>query len=225
MNDVEWRVTPRLTGYLDAVATMEHRAAAIRQGDAPELIWLVEHPPLYTAGTSANPAELLDARLPVFTTGRGGRYTYHGPGQRVIYVLIDLDRRGRDIRRFVAALEDWMIATLARLNLTAYRVAGRVGVWTGPADDPAKIAAIGVRIRRWVTLHGAAINVDPDLRNFGGIVPCGIDDARVTSLAATNRLRSLTIVDRAIRDGLPDFLLAVTKTAPAKSLEERDYLV
>lgn len=225
VNDVEWRVTPGLTGYLDAVATMEDRAATIRSGEAPELIWLVEHPPLYTAGTSADPAELLDARLPVFATGRGGRYTYHGPGQRVIYVLLDLDRRGRDIRRFVAALEDWIIATLARLDLTAYRISGRVGVWTGPAGDSAKIAAIGVRIRRWVTLHGAAINVDPNLGHFTGIVPCGIGDARVTSLSAINHLKNLDIVDRALRDGLPEFLSAITKTAPAKSLEERDYLV
>jgi lipoyl(octanoyl) transferase len=225
VNDVEWRVTPGLTGYLDAVATMENRAAAIRSGEATELIWLVEHPPLYTAGTTADPAELLDARLPVFATGRGGRYTYHGPGQRVIYVLLDLDRRGRDIRRFVAALEDWIIATLARLDLAAYRIAGRVGVWTGPADDPAKIAAIGVRIRRWVTLHGAAINVDPDLGHFTGIVPCGIGDARVTSLEVVNHLKDLGIVDRALHDGLPKFLSVVTAAPPAKSLEERDYLV
>ncbi len=225
MNGVEWRVTPGLTGYIDAVAMMEDRAAAIRCGEATELIWLVEHPPLYTAGTSADPAELLDARLPVFATGRGGRHTYHGPGQRVIYVLLDLDRRGRDIRRFVAALEDWIIATLERLDLAAYRIAGRVGVWTGSADDPAKIAAIGVRIRRWVTLHGAAINVDPDLEHFAGIVPCGIGDARVTSLAAVKQLKGFAIMDLALRKGASAFLSAVTKTAPAKSLEEHDYLV
>ncbi len=224
VNDIEWRVAPGLTGYLDAVAAMENRAAAIRRGKASELIWLVEHPPLYTAGTSADPAELLDARLPVFATGRGGRYTYHGPGQRVIYVLLDLDQRGRDIRRFVAALEDWIIATLARLDLTAYRIAGRVGVWTGAADDPAKIAAIGVRVRRWVTLHGAAINVDPDLGDFAGIVPCGIGDARVTSLSATNRMKTLADVDAALRAGVPQFLSAVTKMSPAMSLEQREHL-
>ena len=210
---VEWQVTPGLTGYLDAVATMEERAAAIRNGEADELIWLVEHPPLYTAGTSADPADLLDARLPVFTTGRGGRHTYHGPGQRVVYVMLDLDRRGRDVRRFVTALEGWIIATLARLDCVAYRIEGRVGVWTGPANDPAKIAAIGVRIRRWVTLHGAAINVASDLRDFAGIVPCGLGDARVTSLAETNGLNDMAIIDRELRSGFAGFLAAVGEYA------------
>lgn len=222
--DVEWRVGPGLTGYLDAVAMMEDRAAAIRAGDARELIWLVEHPPLYTAGTSADPAELLDRRLPVFASGRGGRYTYHGPGQRVVYVMLDLARRGRDVHRFVAALENWIIASLAGLEIAAYRVEGRVGVWTGPPDDPAKIAAIGVRIRRWVTLHGAAINVTPDLANFAGIVPCGIADARVTSVAAVSAMKSMAILDNALRFGLGDFLAGVSVERPAMSLEERDLL-
>ena len=221
---VEWQVAPGLTDYPAAVAFMEERAAGIRTGSAAELIWLVEHPPLYTAGTSADPRELLDARLTVFATGRGGRYTYHGPGQRVVYIMLDLDRRGRDIRRFVAGLEHWIIATLDRLAITAFCIPGRVGVWTGAASDPAKIAAIGIRVRRWVTLHGAAINVDPDLDRFAGIVPCGIGDARVTSLAALGRSVALPQVDSALRAGLADFLMALTVPAPAMSLEEREYL-
>ena len=202
---------------------MEARAAAIRAGTAREMVWLVEHPPLYTAGTSADPRELLDTELPVFSTGRGGRYTYHGPGQRVVYVMLDLDRRGRDIRRFVAALEDWIIATLGRLSVPAYRIAGRVGVWTGPSVDPAKIAAIGVRVRRWVTLHGAAINVDPALGAFGGIVPCGIADARVTSIAALQTTASLERTDAALGEGLDDFLAMRTVSGPAMTLEEGDH--
>ncbi len=208
--EVEWRIAPGLTDYPIAVAAMEERAAAIRHRGARELIWLVEHPPLYTAGTSADPRELLDPHLPVFVTGRGGRYTYHGPGQRVVYVMLDLGARGRDVRRFVAGLEDWIIAALASLGAAAYVVPGRVGVWTGPAADPAKMAAIGVRVRRWVTLHGAAINVAPDLTHFGGIVPCGIDDARVTSLADLGRPSSLADCDDALRAALPQFLASVT---------------
>jgi lipoyl(octanoyl) transferase len=213
MTEVEWRVEPGLTGYLAAVAVMEDRAAAIRAGRAAELIWLVEHPPLYTAGTSADPVELLDARLPVFATGRGGRYTYHGPGQRVVYVMLDLDRRGRDIRHFVGALEDWISAALGRCGIETYRIAGRVGVWTGPPGDPGKIAAIGVRVRRWVTLHGAAINVDPDLGAFGAIVPCGIGDARVTSMAAHGPA-SLAQIDDALDASFGGFLAALSVTGP-----------
>ena len=214
MSEVEWRVQPGLTDYLPAVAVMEERAAAIREGRAPELIWLIEHPPLYTAGTSASPAELLDARLPVFTSGRGGRYTYHGPGQRVVYVLLDLNRRGRDIRRFVGALEDWMIDALGELEITAFRVPRRIGVWTGPASDQAKIAAVGVRVRRWITFHGAAINVDPELNQYDGIVPCGIVDARVTSVAALGGPRSLASVDAALLGRLDKFLAAASGRVP-----------
>ncbi len=213
MDDVEWQVAPGLTDYPTAVATMEDRAAAIRDRGARELVWLVEHPPLYTAGTSADPRELLDHSLPVFATGRGGRYTYHGPGQRVVYVMLDLGVRGRDIRRYVAGLEGWIIATLAGVGIGSCLVPGRIGVWTGPPDDPAKIAAIGVRVRRWVTLHGAAINIAPDLTHFGGIVPCGIDDARVTSLAAMGRSSLVTECDDALLAALPQFLASVTASA------------
>ena len=223
MKAVEWRVEPGLTDYLAAVALMEEHAAAIRRGSAGELIWLVEHPPLYTAGTSADPSELLDPRLPVFASSRGGRYTYHGPGQRVVYVMLDLDRRGRDVRCFVAALEKWIIAALGALGVAAFRVPGRIGVWTGPTADPAKIAAIGVRVRRWVTLHGAAINVDPDLDAFGGIVPCGISDARVTSVAALRGPTSLAQTDIALQESLDLFLAALPDTTPAMALEEREY--
>lgn len=222
--DVEWEVASGLTAYPAAVARMEERAAAIRRGNAAELIWLVEHPPIYTAGTSADPVELLDATLPVFATGRGGRYTYHGPGQRVIYVMLDLDRRGRDTRRFVAGLERWIIAALTRLGVDTYTVPGRVGVWTGTPADAAKIAAIGVRVRRWVTLHGAAINVAPNLAHFAGIVPCGIGDARVTSIANLQGSTSLALVDQALRSEVPIFLGGLAVKRGAMSLEEEDYL-
>lgn len=165
---------------------MEARARAIREEGAPGLIWLVQHPPLYTAGTSARADDLLDPRFPVHRTGRGGQYTYHGPGQRVVYVMLDLQRRGRDLRCFVHDLESWVVATLARFNVRGERREGRVGVWIDLAPygrlGEAKIAAIGVRVRRWVSLHGLALNVDPELDHFAGIVPCGIRDAGVTSL-------------------------------------------
>ena len=222
---VEWRVEPGLTDYLGAVAFMEARAAAIHAGDADELIWLVEHPPLYTAGTSANDADVLRRDLPIFATGRGGRHTYHGPGQRVVYVMLDLNRRGRDVRRFVGALEAWIIATLESLEITAFRVSGRVGVWTGPFADPAKLAAIGVRIRRWITLHGFSVNVDPDLRHFAGIVPCGIADAGVTSIAVVRGETSLKSFDLALRRHCCDFLAATRVEAFAMTLEQLDYLV
>lgn len=224
IDGVEWRTESGLTGYTDAVAVMEKRAAAIRMGEACELIWFVEHPPLYTAGTSADPADLLDDRLPVFATGRGGQYTYHGPGQRVVYVMLDLDRRGRDIRRFVAALEDWIIAALAILGIAAKRVSGRVGVWVGPAEKPAKIAAIGVRVKKWVTLHGAAINVDPDLRQFDGIVPCGIADASVTSLTVQRGPTTLANLDHALHAQAKGFLSGLAIHPHAMSLEVQDYL-
>ena len=188
---VEWTILPGLAGYAQTLAAMEARAGAIAAGTAPEAVWLLEHPPLYTAGTSARPEDLTDPhRFPVFAAGRGGQYTYHGPGQRVAYVMLDLNQRGRDVRRFVCALEAWVIATLATFNVKGERRTGRVGVWVTrrdragidgqPAED--KIAAIGVKLRRWVSFHGLSINVEPDLSHFGGIVPCGIRDHGVTSL-------------------------------------------
>ena len=173
-----------LTAYPEALATMEARVAAIRAGTAGELVWLVEHPPTYTAGTSATPEGLLDPRFPVYRAGRGGQWTYHGPGQRTAYVMLDLTRRGRDVRAYVHALEEWVIRALDRFNVKGERREGRVGIWVA---DPArgtedKIAAIGVRVTRWVTWHGIALNVDPDLSHFGGIVPCGIRQHGITSL-------------------------------------------
>ena len=185
---VEWRASPRPVDYGDAVAAMERRVAEIRAGTAPELVWLLEHPALYTAGSSARAQDLLDAgRLPVHRTGRGGQYTYHGPGQTVAYVMLDLDRRGRDVRRFVGDLETWLIAALDRLGVRGERRAGRVGIWVvrggGAAAREDKIAAIGVRVRRWVSYHGVSLNVAPDLGHYDGIVPCGISGHGVTSLA------------------------------------------
>jgi lipoyl(octanoyl) transferase len=179
--DIEWRVTAGLAPYAEAVAEMEARGADVAEGRARELIWLLEHPAVYTGGTSAVDAELLDPRFPVVRTGRGGRYTYHGPGQRIGYLVLDLAKRGRDVRRFVHALEQWVIAALARAGVAAFTVPGRVGIWTLDGGREAKIGAIGVRVRRWVTLHGFAVNLSPDLSHFGGIVPCGIGDAGVTS--------------------------------------------
>lgn len=203
----EWRVEPGLLDYAQAIATMEARVAAIRTDTASELIWLVEHPPLYTAGTSAEPGDLLAPdRFPVFATGRGGRYTYHGPGQRVVYVLFDLDRRGRDVRRYVAALEGWIIKALASADICGRIIPGKVGVWVDPG--PAKIAAIGVRIRRWVTFHGLAINVAPDLAHFDGIIPCGLAEP-VTSIAALGGDPALTALDRSLQASLPAMLAAV----------------
>jgi lipoyl(octanoyl) transferase len=184
---VEWQVADGLVDYADAVAFMEARAGAIAAGEAPELVWLVEHPALYTAGTSANPADLVAPdRFRVFQTGRGGQYTYHGPGQRVAYVMLDLTRRGQDVRAFVAGLEDWLIATLDRFNVKAERREDRVGVWVRRPEKAAgaedKIAAIGIRVRKWVTFHGISLNVDPELEHFSGIVPCGVTQHGVTSL-------------------------------------------
>jgi len=195
---VEWRVSSAPVAYPDAVAAMEARAAAIAAGEARELIWLLEHPPVYTAGTSADPAELLDPRFPVFKTGRGGRYTYHGPGQRIGYVLLDLNRRGRDVRCYVHALEGWVIAALSRIGIAAHRAPGRIGIWTGEGSAEQKIGAIGVRVRRWVTLHGFALNVSPDLADFGGIVPCGIADYGVTSVAALGGAADFATIDKAL---------------------------
>lgn len=199
VDGVEWRTDSAPVAYPDAVAEMEARAAAIADGRAGERIWLLEHPPLYTAGTSADPGELLDARFPVFASGRGGRYTYHGPGQRIVYVQLDLSRRGRDVRAFVHALEGWMIASLARLGVAARREPGRIGIWTDDAAGEAKIGAIGVRVRRWVTLHGASVNVAPDLDHFGGIIPCGLADHRVTSLAAIGNKADVQALDDSLK--------------------------
>ena len=206
---VEWITSAGLVPYDEAVAWMEARVAAIHDGRADEAIWLVEHPPIYTAGTSARAEDLVDPdRFPVFATGRGGQYTYHGPGQRVAYVMLDLNRRGRDVRRFVAALESWVIATLAEFNVRGERREGRVGVWVARPEKPAlpdgtpredKIAAIGVKLRRWVSFHGISINVEPDLSHFGGIVPCGISGHGVTSLVDLGLPVTMADVDLALR--------------------------
>lgn len=192
MPDPEWLTAPGLTDYTQALAFMEARVAAIHAGTAGELIWLVEHPPLYTAGTSARAADLLAPdRFPVHVAGRGGQYTYHGPGQRVVYVMLDLNRRGRDVRAFVARLEDWIIGALSDFAVTGHIREGRVGVWVERPDKPRradgslaedKIAAIGIKLRRWISFHGIAVNVEPDLSHFNGIVPCGLHDFGVTSL-------------------------------------------
>jgi lipoyl(octanoyl) transferase len=205
----EWRIEPGLTPYPKALAVMETRAAAIRADAAREMVWLIEHPPLYTAGTSARPADLIDpGRFPVFNAGRGGEYTYHGPGQRVAYVMLDLKRRQEDVRAFVAALEEWIIRALAPFNVRGERREDRVGVWVVRPDRPRlpdgslaedKIAAIGIRIRRWVSFHGIAINVEPDLAHFGGIVPCGVSDHGVTSLVDLGLPVTLADLDVALR--------------------------
>jgi len=183
---VDWIVSDGLTPYERAVSAMESRVGRIARGKAAEAIWLVEHPPLYTVGTSADPAELIGpSRFPVYPSGRGGRYTYHGPGQRVVYTMLNVGARGRDARRFIAQLEDWAIATLEEFNVRGERREGRPGVWTVRSDRPAeaKIAAVGVRLRKWVSFHGFSINVEPELTHFGGIVPCGVREYGVTSLA------------------------------------------
>lgn len=203
----QWRVSAGLTPYAPAVAEMEARAAAVAAGAGTELIWLLEHPPVYTAGTSAAPGDLRDPRFPVIPTGRGGKHTYHGPGQRVGYLVLDLNRRGRDVRCFVHALEGWLIDALGRLGVAAFRAPGRVGIWTLDRQGcEAKIGAIGVRVRRWVTLHGFAVNIDPDLAHFDGIVPCGLADYPVTSLAALGVDVDFATFDRALTLGESRFL-------------------
>ena len=194
-----WAVSSGLVDYPAAVAAMEARAAAIAEGRAGELVWLLEHPPLYTAGVSARPADLLDpGRFPVFRSGRGGQFTYHGPGQRVAYVMLDLSRRERDVRAFVAALEAWLIGALARLDVEAGVRQGRIGVWVDRPGREDKIAAIGVKLHKWVSFHGVALNVAPDLSHFGGIVPCGVTAHGVTSLADLGRSASLAQADAAL---------------------------
>jgi len=207
---IEWRQSPGLTAYPAALAEMEARAAAIRAGEAAELVWLLEHPPLYTAGTSADPAELFNPEgFPVYAAGRGGRYTYHGPGQRVGYLLFDLDRHGRDVRRFVHALEGWLIATLGALGVAARRAPGRIGIWADGPHGEAKVGALGLRVRRWVTMHGFAINLDPELSHFSGIVPCGIADFPVTSLGEMGVEDIQPRFDLALRGGLDEFLFSL----------------
>ena len=201
----EWRISDGLTGYDEALAEMDARVAAVAAGQAPELIWMIEHPPLYTAGTSSSPAELLDARFPVHKAGRGGQMTYHGPGQRVVYLMLDLKHRRPDVRVFVASLEEWIIRALAHFNVRGERRNDRVGVWVRRPekgeDFEDKIAAIGIRLKSWVSLHGIAINVDPDLAHFSGIVPCGVREQRygVTSLVDLGLPVTIDDLDAALK--------------------------
>ena len=205
--DIEWRVSDSPVPYEEALAFMEERAAAIRAGTARECVWLLEHPPVFTAGTSADPAELFNPQnFPVYAAGRGGRYTYHGPGQRVGYLMLDLEKRGKDVRRFVHALEGWMIDALGQLGVAAHRAEGRIGIWVGEGAQEAKIGALGVRVKRWVTLHGFALNVAPDLSHFTGIVPCGIEEFGVTSLDMLGKQMPLTSVDAALKRSFLPFL-------------------
>lgn len=208
---IDWQQGRAAVPYRAALAEMEERNAAISAGEAREMIWLLEHPPVYTAGTSADPAEMLNPQFDVVETGRGGRYTYHGPGQRIGYVMLDLKKRGRDVRRFVHALEGWVIATLAELGVESWAVDGRVGIWTRDVDGAeAKIGAIGVRVRRWVTMHGFSVNLSPDLSHFGGIVPCGIDTLGVTSLEKLGIARSAEQWDAQLMKTAPGFLAALS---------------
>ena len=209
-SDIEWRHETAPVPYRTALDAMDARNGAIGAGTARELVWLLEHPPVYTAGTSAERTELLDPRFEVIEAGRGGRYTYHGPGQRIGYVLLDLSRHGKDVRRFVHALEDWVIATLRTFGVESWSAAGRVGIWTTDIDGrEAKIGAIGVRVRRWVTMHGFSVNLDPDLAHFSGIVPCGIDQFGVTSLARLGIALAPQEWDAALRAAAPRFFVAL----------------
>jgi lipoyl(octanoyl) transferase len=222
--EVEWRISDAPAPYLEAVALMESRAAAIAAGEAPELVWLLEHPPLYTSGTSGDSGDLLEPRFPLFSTGRGGQVTYHGPGQRVAYVMLDLKRRKPDVRAYVAGLEAWIIRTLDAFNVRGERREDRVGVWVarpdkGPGHED-KIAAIGVRLRRWVSFHGISINVEPDLSHFDAIVPCGVVDPRygVTSLADLGRTVSMMEVDIALRQAFTEVFGPTTASLPQAAI-------
>ncbi|HEY1143381.1 MAG TPA: lipoyl(octanoyl) transferase LipB [Sphingomicrobium sp.] len=212
-SNIEWRVSEGLVPYEEALAFMERRVAAIQAGEAPECVWLLEHPPLFTAGTSADAAELFNPLgFPVYEAGRGGRYTYHGPGQRVVYLMLNLDQRGRDVRRLVHSLEGWIIDTLSDLGVEAHRADGRIGIWVGKGADEKKIGALGIRVKRWVTLHGIAINVDPDLMHFGGIVPCGISEYGVTSLADVGKNAPMSLVDDVLKRNFTKFLSALNES-------------
>ena len=215
MPSIEWRQSADLVPYADAVAAMEARVAEIRAGTAPELVWLLEHPPLYTAGTSAAADEMTQPpAFPVHVSSRGGRVTYHGPGQRVAYVLLDVARRGRDVRAFVGQLEIWLIGALSQLGVRGERCPGRVGVWVKrPGRPDAKIAAIGVRLRHWVSYHGVSLNVAPDLAHYAGIVPCGIRDGGVTSLADLGVPAAMEIVDRALKSSFDQVFAAAARAA------------
>lgn len=214
LSNIEWRVSDTKIAYPDALSEMEQRNADIHQGTSPELIWLLEHPPLYTAGTSSDPAELLSHEFPVFETGRGGRHTYHGPGQRVGYIMLNLKTRQADVRNFVHALENWVIRALDEFGVKARAVDGRVGIWCDtPQGEEAKIGAIGIRIRKWVTMHGFSVNIDPDLSHFGGIVPCGISEFPVTSLKQLGVEASMEDFDAALKRTAPGFLDAIEKMA------------
>jgi lipoyl(octanoyl) transferase len=211
-DEIEWTVADGLVPYEHALADMEARAAAIHAREARERVWLLEHPPLYTAGTSADSAELLSPQFPVYDAGRGGRYTYHGPGQRVGYLSLNLGERGKDIRNFVHNLEGWVIAALSDFGISARRADGRIGIWTDDLQGKeAKIGAIGVRVKRWVTLHGFSVNIDPDLSHFSGIVPCGISEYPVTSLAALEKNGSMADFDQALKAHFPAFLGALRR--------------
>lgn len=214
---IEWRRSARPVPYREALAAQEARNAALAAGeDVRELVWLLEHPPVYTAGTSADVAELVDPRFDVVETGRGGRYTYHGPGQRVTYVLLDLKKRSKDVRQFVHALEGWVIATLADFGVEAFAVPERVGIWTLDVDGrEAKIGAIGVRVRRWVTMHGFAVNLSPDLSHFGGIVPCGIAEYGVTSMERLGKTVAPEEWDEALLARAGEFLSAISQPETA----------
>lgn len=211
MNEIRWDISSGNTAYPDAVARMDALQADIFAGQSSEQVWLVEHPPLYTGGTSADIAELLTPQFPVFDSGRGGRYTYHGPGQRVGYVMVNLGKRGKDVRNYVHALEGWVIDSLAVFDVAARRAEGRIGIWCDNRDGKeSKIGAIGVRIKRWVTAHGFAVNINPDLSHFGGIVPCGIAEYPVTSLHDLGLNIGMSDFDEALRDRFPKFLDAIT---------------
>jgi lipoyl(octanoyl) transferase len=219
-NTIEWRRSPEPVPYRAALEEMTARNAAIADGTAPELVWLLEHPPVYTAGTSAAPDELLDPRFEVVEAGRGGRYTYHGPGQRIGYLLLDLKQRARDVRGFVHALEGWVIATLGDFGVESWRAEGRIGIWTRDIDGrEAKIGAIGVRIRRWVTMHGFSVNLAPDLTHFGGIVPCGIDQFGVTSLARLGHEVDSWAWDRALLARASEFLAMLDRPCPKEAAQ------
>lgn len=214
MDQIEWQISDALVPYEEAEAVMAARVETIRAGTTPELVWLLEHPPLYTAGTSARSADLIEPNLfPVYRTGRGGQFTYHGPGQRVGYVMLDLQARGADVRAYVRDLEEWLIRTLARFNVKGERRAGRVGIWVREGSTENKIAAIGVRIRHWVSFHGVSLNVDPDLTHYRGIVPCGVREHGTTSLAAQGIIASMAEVDAALKAAFAE-VFAATVLAP-----------